>query len=409
MSGAGRGRGWLNLPKSAEPPRPTGLHKPTVNNTSPVPQINSPYKELIDRMKEINLNDDGIMFNKKMKYVQEYWLQECGNEEEVKVSFEHLYNGCLHDADLASKLVALVAARSFTTQEIHNCSLRHQFLTNLQRDFENSNQLQTTSPLMFRNCVHMIGEFYSKAKLANGEPFNFLAVPFLSCLELLLNSKSLPDLVLFTNQLFLNGVALRSTAPDELSKLGIKIRMLLVIEPQLVKDAKLWLLLALDLFSVRFGVLPTEIYKYYEDQLGSIAMSSFPKPHDALSIQTVHSSKILDSYQSNVNVLQISTSPSETTQNDIQGSQFTNVPEYNNIQQNSGFVKDVPAKSKEKTGRPILGAGARFIKKGNEENGTWSNKQNSGSGRPHHNKKSPSSHKNNKGWEHDDRFENDYN
>jgi hypothetical protein len=84
MSGAGRGRGWLNLPKSAEPPRPTGLHKPTVNNTSPVPQINSPYKELIDRMKEINLNDDGIMFNKKMKYVQEYWLQECGNEEEVK-------------------------------------------------------------------------------------------------------------------------------------------------------------------------------------------------------------------------------------------------------------------------------------------------------------------------------------
>jgi hypothetical protein len=87
-------------------------------------------------MKEINLNDDGIMFNKKMKYVQEYWLQECGNEEEVKVSFEHLYNGCLHDADLASKLVALVAARSFTTQEIHNCSLRHQFLTNLQRDFE---------------------------------------------------------------------------------------------------------------------------------------------------------------------------------------------------------------------------------------------------------------------------------
>jgi hypothetical protein len=74
----------------------------------------------------------------------------------------------------------------------------------------------------------------------------------------------------------LNGVALRSTAPDELSKLGIKIRMLLVIEPQLVKDAKLWLLLALDLFSVRFGVLPTEIYKYYEEQLGSIAMSSFP-------------------------------------------------------------------------------------------------------------------------------------
>lgn len=48
----------------------------------------------------------------------------------------------------------------------------------------------------------------------------------------------------------------------------------------------------------------------------------------------------------------------------------------------------------EKTGRPILGAGARLNKE-NKDHG----------GRKHH---SSQSHRKNKGWEHDDRFENNY-
>lgn len=94
-----------------------------------------------------------------------------------------------------------------------------------------------------------------------------------------------------------------------------------------------------------------------------------------LSIQTISASKVLDSYQSNVNVLQISTSPPD-------GSD----------------TAEVSFKKKENPGRPILGAGARFIKNKSEENST--NKFPS-SGRSQ--KKVPF-----KGWEHDDRFENDY-
>ncbi|RZC43086.1 uncharacterized protein BDFB_006990 [Asbolus verrucosus] len=393
-SGAGRGRGWLNLGKNAEPPRPMGLARPPANPT-PVQQVECKYKGLIEKVKEMNVSDDGIMFNKKLQYIQTYWVQECGSREDVEGSFEELYNACLHDAELASKLVALVASRSCISQEIHECNLRHQFLKHLQKDFENSNQLQTTSPLMFRNCVHMLGEFYSKARSSKGELFNILATPLLSCLELLLTSKSLADLTLFTTQLFLNGSTLKTTEPEDLAKLSIKIRTVVVGELQLVKEAKLWLLLALDLYNVRFGVLAPEVYKFYEDQLGSAAMVNFQKPHDTLSIQTLHSSKVLDSFQSNVNVLQISTSPTEAPQNE-------------HPPQNSGFSKDAST-NKEKTGRPILGVGARFIKnKSSDENGTWNSKSNSASGRVHTNKKPPTL-KNNKGWEHDDRFENDYN
>ncbi|KAJ3649829.1 hypothetical protein Zmor_021549 [Zophobas morio] len=406
--GVGRGRGWLNLSKSAEPPKPMGLSKPPMNTPSPAPQLSSEYDELVDRIKELSTNDDGIMFNKKMKYIQSYWTQDCTRQKEVEDSFENLYKACLHDNELAVKLVRLMSARSFISQKIHECDLRQQFLQHLQRDFDNSNQLQTTNPVFFRNCVQMIGDFYYKARLSNGEPYVFLAVPFVACLELLLNSKTLPDLMLLTSQLFLNGSTLKTLLPEEMAKLGITIRTALVVETQLSKDVKLWLLLALDLFSARFGVLPAEIYKYYESQLGSVAMINFQRPHDALSIQTIHTSKILDSYQSNVNVLQISTSPTEPPQNDIQATHYSNPAEYNGVQQKS-FVKDTSQKNKEKTGRPILGVGARFVKsKANEDNGSWNSKQNSSAGRTH-SKKHPPSVKSNKGWEHDDRFENDYN
>ncbi|XP_044265908.1 CBP80/20-dependent translation initiation factor [Tribolium madens] len=382
--GAGRGRGWLNLGSNVEPPKPMGLPQPLA--PSPV-EVSPEYRALVDRVKELNVNDDGILLNKKVKHIQNFWQDECHSQEEVEASFDQLYNAALHDSELASKLVTLVSLRC-TDFQTHDCNIRYEFLKRLQRDFKNSNQLQTTNPSVFRNCMLIIGEFFSKARLSDGEPYKFLSTPFFTCLELLLDGKTLPDLILFTKQLHLNGSTLRSRVPDDFTKLTVKIRTLLA-EPQLVKEARLWLLLALDLCNVRFGVLPNEIFKFYEDQLGIVPMVNFQRPHDPLSIQTLHSSKVLDSYQSNVNVLQISTSPTEPP-NDVQ--QYGNT-EYNGTQQ-----------KKEKPGRPILGVGARFINKNKDENGSWNNKKSSSGRAP---KKTPPDFKN-KGWEHDDRFENDY-
>lgn len=104
--------------------------------------------------------------------------------------------------------------------------------------------------------------------------------------------------------------------------------------------------------------------------------NNFQCPQDLLSIQTISTSKVLDSYQSNVNVLQISTSS----------------PEGNDTSSEVSFKK------KENPGRPILGAGARFIKNKSEENSSNNFTSSSRS-----QKKVPV-----KGWEHDDRFDNDY-
>lgn len=71
-------------------------------------------------------------------------------------------------------------------------------------NFSDSNQLQTTNPVAFRNCLQMLGEFVAKATMATGEPYRILIKPLLTSFDLLLNSKSLPDFILFTNLVSIN-------------------------------------------------------------------------------------------------------------------------------------------------------------------------------------------------------------
>lgn len=116
----------------------------------------------------------------------------------------------------------------------------------------------------------------------------------------------------------------------------------------------------------------------------------------ALSVQTVQNNKTFDNYKSNVSVLQVSpqdSSPSiEAPPPSRQGD----------------------GKMREKAGRPILGAGARLKENFNRRDmnkETTDGQQNNitGNSGMANKKKGNKSGPRNKSWEHDDRFENDYN
>lgn len=81
--GAGRGRAWLNLAKNSEPPRPGGP-LPSVNGFVEDYHISEDNKELIERVKLLNSNDDGIAFNNKMKHIQNFWIERCHCKEDVE-------------------------------------------------------------------------------------------------------------------------------------------------------------------------------------------------------------------------------------------------------------------------------------------------------------------------------------
>ncbi|KAJ8947835.1 hypothetical protein NQ318_009980 [Aromia moschata] len=441
-SGIGRGRGWLNLKKNPTVnvplcPQSMPLNSSSINPLSPklsstdeVQFVDSSneFTDLINKVKQLNVNDDGIKFNQKIKYIVENWKQNCETSEAVEHSFDALYQACLNDTNLASKVVLMVASRSFISQEVRDQNIRLMFIKKLQNNFEGAQQLQKGSPTAFRNSVHMLGEFFNKARLANGQQLTFMASPFISYLEMLLETAQPLDLKLFTTQIYLNGTFVNTECPEKVVEMLNSIRLLLSSDKPFSKESKLWLLLALDIANNKFGLLPTEVYRFYQDQLGEVAMKSFQGAHNTLSIQTPHDRKT-DDYQSKVNVLQVSTS-SYSSGDEVSSAPYILQPDFSNTSQSvtSGFLSDsstsnsAVSRSEDsnsgagKHGRPILGVGARFNKgkSADEPPSTWTNKDQLGGW----NNKQKNTVKNwrdpkkstklGKGWEHDDRFETDY-
>lgn len=76
-------------------------------------------------------------------------------------------------------------------------------------------------------------------------------------------------------QLYLNGSTLKDVLPEKFADIVNNIRLLLLSEEQLSKESKLWLLLAIEVTNNRFGPLPGEVTKFYEDNLGAESMASF--------------------------------------------------------------------------------------------------------------------------------------
>ncbi|CAH0550645.1 unnamed protein product [Brassicogethes aeneus] len=435
QTSGGRGRGWLNVYKSNSAPIQPGIvPEPVINNAKPVDNTKfvdarEEYMDLANKVKKLNVNDDGILFNQKIKYILENWKECCSNGEEVEKSFEYLYEACLQDIDLASKTVLMISSRTFISQEVHDQNIRMMFLRKLQEIFEGCHQLQKSNPIAFRNSIQILGEFYNKARLANGEQFTFMASPLVSYLDMLLEATNVDDLKLFTTQLYLNGSSIKNEIPEKIIEIIIKVRQLLSSDKKIVRDGKLWLLLALEVSNNRFTILPAEAHSFYQEMLGDAAMATLQGTHGALSVQTTHVSKTLDSYQSNVNVLQVSTPPETPVEDQIIapiGQMDLNTTNYStssgissDSSQNSFNRREHKNNMNKPGGRPILGAGARFNKhKGSEEGGSWrdQNKDASAGGNWNNKQKGWNDNKkggNNppktgKGWEHDDRFETDY-
>ncbi|CAG9864054.1 unnamed protein product [Phyllotreta striolata] len=425
-SGVGRGRGWMNLQKNQQQHvLPINIHAnetPKISLKDVTEFIDIENDELTKRIKELNINDDGIKFNQKIKFILEKWKQDCQTGEDVEKSFDVLYQECLNDEELASKIVILIASRSFITQEIHDQNLRLLFLKKLQSDFESCKILNETNPAGFRNYVKMLGEFYSKARLANGQPFSFMVTPLLVCLEMLLESAQLSDLQQFTTQIYLNGSSIKAECSDKLNDLINNIRILIIVEKNLSREGRYWLLLALEIAGNKFGALPIEVFKFYQEQIGSKAMAIFQDAQNSLSVQTVNDNKKLENYQSSVNVLQLSKKPDVPPAGNDQNSSFlSNCSELNaSSTSTSGFVSDTssqnsngaPREASQKFGRPILGAGARLNKSKSElpnnrkepSPGGWVKTNGPG----WKDRGAEKNSKSKKGWQHDDRFDNDY-
>ncbi|XP_025836599.1 uncharacterized protein LOC108744470 isoform X2 [Agrilus planipennis] len=400
-SGVGRGRGWLNLNKRSNPIRPGPI--PSSNENQNAEKASLGKDKVLSTLEALDVKDDGILLNQKLKYILECFEQECKTANEVEDKFKLLYQKCLQDSKLATKLVLMVSSYSFITTEVHSVKLRNIFIRHIQQDFENSKQLQTTDSDCFRNAIRMLGEFFNKARLVDGSQIKFLAAPLLRYFDMLVESAQPEDLELFTVQLFLNGSSIKAEFPQKLSEIMVKIRVLLTTDTQLTKISKLWLLLALDVESHRFSLLTSDLQKFYQDQLGDKAMAGFQvSPPESTSPLSDNCSSAQNSSSTSSQVdldLALAINNTKNFMADSSNNDW------------SGANKDSSGSSN--IGRPILGVGARLLKGKDSsqwENGDkgWNNRQKSGANKSWGGQRKGQIPSKSKGWEHDDRFETVY-
>lgn len=342
-SGSGRGRGWMKL-NNSEVTRPgvvapseleNSMDKITMYLNLDETSDCSQYSKLIEAIEQIDTKDDSIILSRKVKQVKKVWLQLCKNGNEVSDSFFYVYSKCLSDTSLATKFVAVISLPPFD-RVLHEQKLVVLLVKCLQYHYDERIALQKDHPEAFRSFVQMMGEFFHKAKGRSNSIDRLLREPNLVCLEMLLTSAQEADLCLFTT--LLNLIA--SSEPKTVTSLLTHVRELLIKEANLTTVSKTWLLLTLDLANCRFGLLPNEIHKFYEDKLGENEMSNFQSTHSSLSIEILQPNKAFDSYKSSVNVLQVTpeSAPLEQTNS-----------------QNNGQASTDP----KRLGRPILGVGVR--------------------------------------------------
>ncbi|KAF5300875.1 hypothetical protein FQR65_LT09037 [Abscondita terminalis] len=231
--------------------------------------------KLLSIFEQIDANDDGILLNQKLKHLITVWLEDCISATDINQTFTYIYAKCLQDSSLATKVVTVMASRTFISQKLHDVNLRHLFVRSLQQDYENRVSLQQENPVAFRNFVRMLGEFFHKARFSDGTSLKLLNKPTLDCLELLVKNAQPSDIDLFTTMLYLNGSSFDSAQIEAMSSLLTQVRQLLINGTNLTKTCRIWLLLALDVSNNSFGVLPSDIHKFYEEQLGEKAIAHF--------------------------------------------------------------------------------------------------------------------------------------
>lgn len=203
----------------------------------------------------------------------------------------------------------------------------------------------------------------------------------------------------------MNGNIIKEESPEQLTETLIQVRKILATSDKLSTNCKYWLMMSIEISNSRYGLLPNDVNQFYVTHLGDKAMSQIKKLNTELSILTNYQNMKLDSVESNVSVLQ----PVTNTQNwEAEDKQNRAQQSYNNMASTWEQPKQ------EKTPRPILGVGARLKHEKNDDtnwreqktdNDAWDNSKKPGKNWNPNNKQ----RKNPKGWEHDDRLENDYN
>ncbi|KAL2745865.1 uncharacterized protein V1477_005783 [Vespula maculifrons] len=319
------------------------------------------------------------------------------DEETLKSMFDTLYKRALEDKIFGIKLASLFSEVTFFTIEVNeNQTMRYLLLSTLQNDYKRKTEIRKESATLFRNVASLLGEIYYQMTLITGKPLRILELPLLDYWSMLLETATDEDIELVATQVIINGKGMYQR--PELDQFMLNVRETLA-NNSLSYAAKGMLLLIIDLANQQFNSLPVNLYDYYTSHLGTTVLIYLQRHNrDLTDAENNEDLKSVKNLKENKNDTNQESEASSTSM--LQSKQEAMVKD-ENCEQRDYAAMNTNKKNfttENTVPRAIRGPGANNTKKNFKNNS-----------KPFANPMSPKpSSSRNKGWEHDDRFEDAY-
>lgn len=230
----------------------------------------SPYDKIIEMIQRLDLQDDGIVMNHKIKSIELDFCSIVRDENMLNESMEYINEKALYDPDTSLKFALLFSSRNFDSLAMNDTKVRSKMLKILEVNFCNADRYRIEDKNRLYNSITLLGEYYHRVRLADNSPITILGQSLLGLLTREIDGNDIIDVKLaklILSQVTLNGDIMRVQHKDDLTQLLFHVRRNLIEQNALQPSTKALLLMTLDLYYSNFANLGHQLEEMYTKYL----------------------------------------------------------------------------------------------------------------------------------------------
>ncbi|XP_011190328.2 myb-like protein U [Zeugodacus cucurbitae] len=246
------------------------LQPGNLNSAFNLPPGACSYDHLVEMIRGLDLQDDGIKMNHKIGAIRSDFCLLVHDENMLCECMDYINDKALADGDMALKFAMLFSSHNFDQLAMKDVKIRSAMLKVLEANYLNADTYRIHDKERLYNSITLLGEYYNRVRLADQSPITILGK---SLLSLLIREVSALEPInvklakLILSQITLNGDIIRVKHKDELTQLLYHIRRNLIEQPALSATVKALLLMTLDMYYSNFTNLGTQLEQMYTKYL----------------------------------------------------------------------------------------------------------------------------------------------
>ncbi|KAL5289706.1 hypothetical protein ACFFRR_009629 [Megaselia abdita] len=230
----------------------------------------SQYDKLIKMMNNLDLQDDGILQNQKIKDICIDFCNIVKNEDMLNESMEYINEKALEENDTSLKFALLFSSRFFDSLAMNALKVRSKMMSLLEMNYQNAKQYLKEDKKRLYNSITLLGECFHRIRTSQNDPIHILGKSLLNLLIQTIKEDDYIDQTLarvILSQITLNGSNMKYHHKEEIDELLFHVRRNLIEQNNLTDTVKALLLMTLDLHNNNISNLSKNLVEMYTDYL----------------------------------------------------------------------------------------------------------------------------------------------